>query len=111
MAVLLQLQRIFAPTRSGAIYWSLIVLQVVNALSYAVCFVLSAFPCNPREKLWNPLIAGSRVNFKAAIFATALVNLCVDIAMLLVPLFAIKQLQLARAKKLGISAIFAVGIL
>ena len=111
MAVLLQSQRMFAPTPSGAIYWSLTALQVVNTLFYIACLIVAAFPCNPRQKLWDPLIAGTCVNGGALILASAVFNLYIDIAMLLVPVFAIMRLHIARAKKFGIGAIFGVGIL
>ena len=111
MAVLLQLQRIFAPMRKGAVYWTLVVLQVLNALYYTAGLVQSAFPCNPREKLWNVLTPGTCINYLASVLTSAVFNLCFDIAMLLVPLLAIVRLQMAPTRRAGISGTFAVGIL
>ena len=110
-AVLLQLQRIFAPIRTGGVYWSLIALQVFNPLFYFAGVVLLAFPCNPREKWWNTLIPGTCVNFQGMTLASASFNLCFDIAMLLVPLVAITRLQMSPARKAGVAAVFGVGIL
>ena len=111
MAVLLQLQRIFAPSRAGMVYRSLIALHVLNVLFYTPCELLLIFPCNPREKWWNPLIHGTCVAFLPRSLASAVFNMLFDVCMLLIPLFAITRLQMTTTRKAGICAIFSVGIL
>jgi hypothetical protein len=65
----------------------------------------------PREKTWTPFLEGHCIDVAAAIVVQGAVNLFLDIGILITPLWAIWRLQLPLKRKVGISAVFAVGIL
>jgi hypothetical protein len=72
---------------------------------------MEIFQCHPREKIWNPLIPGSCVDVRASFIFTASVNLVSDIMLLVLPIYFVLQLQMSLNRKIGISAIFASGLL
>lgn len=51
------------------------------------------------------------MDIKAIILGDALINSASDISLLIVPQHVIWKLQLSRANKIGISAIFLTGVL
>lgn len=69
------------------------------------------FQCSPRAKIWNPEIPGACIEYQAVILATGIFNIVSDIFMLVFPVTCIWNLQLSTKRKLGVSAVFFVGIL
>jgi hypothetical protein len=65
----------------------------------------------PREKTWTPFLEGHCIDVAAAIVVQGAINLFLDIGLLITPLWAIWRLQLPLKRKIGISAVFGVGIL
>ncbi|KAK3373130.1 hypothetical protein B0T24DRAFT_250336 [Lasiosphaeria ovina] len=111
-SILLQLKRLFCTGQSrDAIYWAIHALMFLDAAYYTSAVFTFVFQCNPREKTWNPLMEGTCINVAAATVVAGAVNLFLDLGILLVPFWAICHLQLPLKRKLGISAVFGVGIL
>ncbi|KAL8709063.1 MAG: hypothetical protein Q9220_006084 [cf. Caloplaca sp. 1 TL-2023] len=110
LSVLLQYLRIFVPRRNRAFYlaWLLIGVNVTLNISLAFSF---AFECVPRQKLWRPAMDGHCINLASAFIVSATTNTITDFAVFLLPLFAIWELQLPWERKLGVSAVFTVGLL
>ena len=54
---------------------------------------------------------GHCINIAAAIIFGGAMNLFLDLGMLITPIWAIFRLQLPMRRKVGVSAVFAVGIL
>ena len=111
LSILLQLRRIFAPSRKTPIFWFIIILRVLNALYYTASLISAIFSCNPIRKFWNPLEEGSCINFNGNILASAVFNLCSDVMMLVLPLYATLRLKMVTRRKVSICSVFAVGIL
>jgi hypothetical protein len=57
------------------------------------------------------LLEGQCIDVAAAIVVQGAVNLFLDLGILITPLWAIWRLQLPMKRKIGISAVFGVGIL
>jgi hypothetical protein len=111
-SILFQLKRLFCPGPSRtSVFWSLHALLFINAAYYTSAIFTFVFQCTPREKTWNALMDGQCINVAAATIAGAAVNLLVDIGILVTPLWAVWSLQLPMKRKLGVMAIFGVGIL
>ncbi|KAL8648494.1 MAG: hypothetical protein Q9226_005971 [Calogaya cf. arnoldii] len=78
-------------------------------LAYMISFLLvQVFQCRPVEKWWKPLIAGKCTDITPVYIAVPVVNMCIDIFILLLPIPMLIQLQVNMRTKLALSAIFAV---
>lgn len=83
---------------------------VTNFLFYTILVFLNIFMCRPREKIWNPLITGSCYDWNATNLSAGIFNSISDFAILLLPVRSIWKLQIPLKKRLGISIVFATGI-
>lgn len=112
LAILLQYLRIFVPNKRSKTYYFTQSLICSNLVIYLVLGFCAAFMCIPREKIWNPLAPGKcRVSLAGLLIAGGIVNIFSDFCVLALPLTTIWQLQMATKHKIGISAVFAVGLL
>lgn len=66
--------------------------------------------CRPVAKNWDPTVHGTCGNRIAGYTAVSVVNVVVDCLMLILPLPMIYNLQTKPGYKLGLSAIFSIGI-
>lgn len=109
-AVLLQYLRIFIPQRNKSFYlaWILIAINIVFNIGLALAL---AFQCIPRRKIWSPWLPGRCINVGATLMISAVSNTVTDFATLLLPMYTIWNLQLPLKRKLGISAVFTIGLL
>lgn len=111
-SILFQLRRLFCPdgTRNST-FWAIHTLVFICSAYYTSAVFTFTFQCTPREKTWNPLLPGNCIDVSAAIVVQGVINLVLDVGILIVPLWAIWSLRLPMKRKLGISAVFGVGIL
>ncbi|KAH8819336.1 hypothetical protein F5884DRAFT_717660 [Xylogone sp. PMI_703] len=70
----------------------------------------TAFPCKPLELAWNPLILGTCIDRPATYKATAILGLMVDIYIIILPIPTVINLQIPRRQKIGLIALFTVGL-
>lgn len=112
LAILLQYLRIFVPNKRSKTYYFTISLIWTNLIFYVVIGFCAAFMCSPRERIWNPLVPGEcRLSLAGILIAGGVINIFSDFCVLALPLASIWQLQMATKHKIGISAVFAVGLL
>ncbi|KAL7625211.1 hypothetical protein AAE478_004426 [Parahypoxylon ruwenzoriense] len=111
-AILLEWTRLFVPLGSrNAFYWVCHATAWLNFAASVIMMFLVAFACNPREKYWNPLVLGKCLDANTTAFAAPIVNLVFDIIALILPQRVIWGLHLPWRKKIGVSVLFALGIL
>jgi hypothetical protein len=67
--------------------------------------------CIPMRHFWDPTVPGECFNFDNFFLVMSIVEIIIDVALLLLPLRMIANLQLNLQKKLMLSGIFALGIL
>ena len=103
--------RIFVPNHRGPRYHITNALIWINLLIYIAIMLLSIFQCIPRSRIWNPLVPGYCINLGVCQTISASMNVFSDVAMLLQPIESIWRLQMATKRKLGVTSIFAVGLL
>ncbi|KAI1774062.1 hypothetical protein F4818DRAFT_420727 [Hypoxylon cercidicola] len=109
--VLYQIRAIFFSHNRGSFYCKVISgLIWVNLLLYTGFFFSFIFACIPREKIWRPTVQGRCINTPVAIAACAALNLVSDLAILVTPIIVVWKLQIPVTKKVGASAVFAVGV-
>ena len=111
LAILLQYLRIFVPNKQTKTYSFTQCLIWTNFILYIVLGFCAAFMCSPRERIWNPLVPGKCLSLAGILIAGGVINIFSDFCVLALPLTSIWQLQMATRHKIGISAVFAVGLL
>lgn len=113
-AILLEWTRIFVPpgkTTKNSFYWTCQVVMWVNILYYAAVITAWALSCSPHAKIWTPSLPGKCFNTKAFFVTNASLNLASDIVILALPQSSIWGLQMSRRKKIGVSLVFAIGVM
>jgi hypothetical protein len=71
--------------------------------------ILSAVSCVPLKKLWNPWLPGHCINLKNFYIGVAIINICTDTAMLLMPCPYVWQLHMNKERKIAVVGTFLVG--
>jgi len=110
-SVLKQMERIFVGTKKGRTYWWIQAMIWANGLFDLSIFIAFICACIPRDKLWNPKLPGTCISTNTSIIATSIINIISDWSALILPLVVVHRLQMSPKQKLGIMAIFAVGLL
>lgn len=111
LSILLLYLRAFTPAFKSKTYVFIQVLLWFNFFFYLGDTLLKIFECTPREKIWNPRLPGHCVNINIPLLVASAINVVSDLSILLLPMVCVWRLQMRRAKKLGICAIFAAGSL
>ncbi|RYP85595.1 hypothetical protein DL769_000936 [Monosporascus sp. CRB-8-3] len=111
VAILLEWMRTFSPIGArGYFYWSCQALLWINALFYLSALIAGNLSCIPHQKIWNMTIPGKCINRKVLDTATATLNLTSHLFILSLPQTVIWKLKMTKARKIGISLVFAIGI-
>ena len=80
---------------------------------FLVCFFVSIFECRPIEAGWNPKLVAlgqtTCIDYGNYLIGYELSNMALDIAILCLPVWMIKRLQLSTARKIAIGVIFLFG--
>ena len=111
LVILLQYISVFIPNHRSWDYYMTQCIILINVLYFTSVFLYSIFTCTPRAKLWFPSLPGHCINIPYSYITTALINLVLDFIMIVLPIRWIWRLQLPSKTKLGVSAIFATGLL
>ncbi|MCJ1458810.1 hypothetical protein MMC28_009184 [Mycoblastus sanguinarius] len=112
LAILLQLMHIFVTSRNTVRFYLVQLLIWINVLWYLIQMFMTAFQCLPRAKIWNPMIPGHCViTFYTINFMGSTFNVVSDLFILILPILWVWKLQMVWKRKLGVSLIFATGIL
>ncbi|KAI0552506.1 hypothetical protein F4679DRAFT_534337 [Xylaria curta] len=110
-AILIEWIRVFVPLpRRTWFYWTCLSILGINILFYIAVLISWALACRPFSRFWNKIIPGQCIDIKIVALVTAVIDLILDIATLLLPQRIIWNLNMSTKRKLGISAVFTVGI-
>ncbi|KAJ5327492.1 hypothetical protein MYU51_009151 [Penicillium brevicompactum] len=107
-SILFQYLRIF-PGRPFRIACYVVMAIVAAYSSWAI--VSGYVNCVPVAKFWNHDLPGNCLNFEAVWFFNASMNIATDVALLMLPMPLLSQLQLPRMQKCALIGIFAIGVL
>ncbi|KAI1810884.1 hypothetical protein GGS20DRAFT_148762 [Poronia punctata] len=111
-AIVLEWARIFVPRGTrNMFWWTCYIVAALNFAASVIMLFLVVFACEPREKFWNFLVIGTCNNALATIYIAPIINLVFDVIILVLPHRVIWGLHLSFQKKLGVSLLFALGIL
>lgn len=111
LTILLQIMRIFVPTKRGLVFRLIQILIWLNVSFYTANVLSVIFQCVPGPTAWNASITGACVDTNINLIVTGTINVLSDVLILLLPLWTIWHLKLPVQKKLSVSAVFAAGIL
>ena len=111
VSILVQFLRIFVPGHKGMIFWIIQFAMWTNVCFYIAIAITLIFQCTPREKIWHPYVQGRCINIDVQIVTSGSWNVISDISLLVIPLHSIWLLQIPIKRKLGVSAVFATGLL
>lgn len=94
-------------------YWCSTALIVLNSLYYTAATVSQNLACTPHSYNYDKLLPGGGhcVDTKRLNLASACINLVSDVAILVLPQQIIWRLQMSTKRRLGLSIIFAAGLL
>ena len=113
LALLTLFLGLFGLRRRGRPWWMIVVVMLLNTGFYTALMFTKIFQCIPREAIWNKSIASEAhcISLIAILDVSGIWNAASDIVILLLPLSFVASLRLTLNQKLGVCAIFAVGIM
>ena len=132
-SILLQYITLFVTHRGSAFHYTVHCVIWINVVFYTIISLLDIFgvsnnillpllsisrvredtygrKCNPRQKYWEPIIPGHCFDRGQLGVATSVINIVSDFSILILPLPLIWRLQMSRAKKARVTAVFGVGL-
>lgn len=111
ISILLQLMRIFLPSRRGSMYWLVVSMIVFHICYYMASMIVAIFACVPSHKSFQPKIPGHCIGVDIGFILTGAINVCLDLVILFIPLAMVWRLQMKTKKKIGVSSVFLVGLM
>lgn len=111
LSILLLYLRIFVTGKGSKTYYAIHFIIWSNFLFYLSNLPTEIWTCIPRERIWDPTVDGKCLNNDAIIVSGGAINVVSDFGILLIPIVSIGHLQMPRAKKIGVLAVFATGFL
>lgn len=112
VAILLEWIRIFSPRNSRGWFWyASWALLIVNGLLYTSALIAGNVSCIPHRKIWDRTVPGKCFSRTALDTAMASINVVSSVFILILPQKVIWSLQMNTAKKIGVSSVFAIGLL
>lgn len=109
LSILLFLQRVFVPPHSKktVIFYSIWAVIWFN-LAYCIALVLTVLlECVGKDQARG----ATCVNTYMLLIGASTINVFSDLLILLIPIFAVWKLHMSTRRKVGLSFVFAVGIL
>lgn len=110
--ILLDWLHIFVPRRTrNATAWTIYIMIALNWAYYVAGSLACIFSCSPRKRFWDKTVPGTCTSTYATALTAGVVNMVSDFTMLAIPQRVIWSLQLTRSQRVGVSSLFAIGIL
>jgi hypothetical protein len=107
VSILLFYLRVFPLNSLHLASWAMIGYCVASTLAF---LFVTIFQCHPIAYVWNEDFKGGKcVNYNTVAWANAAINIQQDLLIILLPVNALRRLQLNLKKKIGMYAMFGVG--
>lgn len=114
VAILVDWSHLFNPLKKrNVMFWAIRILLATNMVYYIIATLLEAFRCTPQRRLWADFYERGYCPINAVVLnlAASVINVVSDVGILVLPQWVIWRLNMARATKAGVSALFLIGIL
>lgn len=90
--------------------WVIDGFLALNIIFYITLFLFQFLSCRPLAHAWNPFIPGICVRDRLVVhIISASINTASDLIIVILPQPVIWRLELSRARKCGLSAVFLLG--
>ncbi|KAI1917320.1 hypothetical protein LOZ65_005089 [Ophidiomyces ophidiicola] len=109
ISIVLLYRRIFETTKFRFQYICDCIIGVVAAYAF-VSIIVTLFECAPMARVWDRSIPGACINFTAFWYMNAAWNISTDLLIFLLPMPLIHTLSLPTRSKIGLTAVFAMGV-
>lgn len=105
--------RLFVPTSKikSPFFWGAVVISFVQIAAGIAIVIALNLQCTPHTRIWDFTVPGQCFNLYTLQVISASVQLGSDIAMFCLPQYTIWALQMTWQKRLGVAAIFGMGVL
>ncbi|KAI1806788.1 hypothetical protein F4811DRAFT_560224 [Daldinia bambusicola] len=111
-AILIDWVQMFIPRGTrGVFFWTCYGILSFNFLFYFSSEIAGNLSCIPFARIWDKTIPGKCFDRNPLDLTTASVNVVCDLFILIAPQKIIWGLHLTREKKIGVSIVYAIGIL
>ncbi|OTA55086.1 hypothetical protein K449DRAFT_179173 [Hypoxylon sp. EC38] len=112
-AILIEWLHLFNPRRvRNTFFWICQAILWINILYYAASAIAINVICTPHAKIWDKTIVEGRCGDSDTLYLSGtIINLISDILILSLPQTVIWSLKMTKPKRLGVSLIFAIGVL
>ncbi|KAI0398286.1 hypothetical protein F5Y17DRAFT_411758 [Xylariaceae sp. FL0594] len=110
ISILILYRRVFSPHRSSRFDIAIVTMIVILAGFYIAITLAKIFECNPREKIWNPSVPGTCLEIKNILNASGGFNAATDHLILLLPIHAVRKLQMPTSKRVFVVLAFTFGL-
>jgi hypothetical protein len=110
VAILLEWLSIFTPKRKGHYYWTSIALICFLCLWGGAGRFIESFHCIPFQKIWDKTVPGTCSDYRTFNLIAAIISVATDVILIVLPQSVIWKLQMTLSRKIGISIIFATGV-
>ncbi|KAI1468107.1 uncharacterized protein F4812DRAFT_391008 [Daldinia caldariorum] len=111
-AILIDWVQMFIPRGTrGVFFWTCYGILLFNFLFYFSSEIAGNLSCIPFARIWDKTIPGKCFDRNPLDLTTASVNVVCDLFILIAPQKIIWGLHLTREKKIGVSIVYAIGLL
>ncbi|KAF2651292.1 hypothetical protein K491DRAFT_682314 [Lophiostoma macrostomum CBS 122681] len=111
VGILLEWMRIFVPPGvRNPFFWICCVMICAHISFYVAIMIVEIFSCKPRERNWNRYLEGTCVDEYAVYISSNALNITSDVIILVLPHMVIWKLQIPMQRRIGISLVFAMGV-
>ncbi|KAF3077642.1 hypothetical protein CFAM422_000185 [Trichoderma lentiforme] len=113
VAIMVEWVRLFVPTSKtkSFFFWGAVIISIVQIGAGIAIIIALNLQCTPHERIWDFTVPGTCWNLYTLQVISASVQLGSDVAMFCLPQHTIWTLQMTWQKRLGVAAIFGMGIL
>lgn len=110
LSVLWLYRRVFSPNKGSKFDITCVALIVMVIGFYGSTSIVKIWQCLPREKIWNKAVPGKCLQLKLILNISGAFNMVTDYLILLLPIQAVRSLQVSRTKRLLIVLAFTFGL-
>ncbi|KAI1077037.1 hypothetical protein F5B20DRAFT_593640 [Whalleya microplaca] len=111
-AILMEWNRLFVPCGTrNPFFWTCLIVLWTHTLFHGSWIIAENLSCIPHRKIWDMMQEGTCIDVKVLYVLAAVINLFTNIIILILPHKVIWSLQMSTKDKIGVSLIFAIGIL
>ncbi|XXH02572.1 Glutathione S-transferase 2 [Hypoxylon texense] len=110
LAVLWLYRRVFSPIRRSVLDIAIITLIGLIVGFYGITTFVKIFQCFPLEKAWNGTVPGKCLGVNWILNISGGFNMVTDYLILLLPIQAVRNLQMDRSKKVLVVMAFTFGL-